>query len=120
MTANRGEVMLQVEGSRIFLTRGDTAFLVLHILDSAGNPYNVQEGDKIYFRLKSDVFSRQLIIEKEIDINSLRLQLDPEDTEDLSFTTYKYEIELVTSTGYHFTIIENSEFVIRPELEVHA
>lgn len=111
--------MLQVKGSRISLTRGDTAFLLLHVVDGDGNDYEIQPGDKIYFRLKSDAYSNQLLVEKEIDTTSLRLQLDPEDTKDLAFATYKYEIELVTVSNYHFTIIENSEFDIRPELEVH-
>ena len=50
----------------------------------------------------------------------MTLQLNPEDTESCdNGKDYRYEFELITATGYHFTFIEDELFHIGIELEVH-
>ena len=111
--------MLTITNNNIHLTRGDTMLLDLSLSDESGNPYIPDVGDSIFFRLKKDASSETVYIEKTADMEELLLRLDPNDTADLSFGMYCYEIELVTSAGYHFTVVENARFEIGKELENH-
>lgn len=111
--------MFEISDNRIYLTRGDSANITITIKDSSGEDYTPVTGDKIYFRLKKNVFGKSLILVKEIDTSTLTLSLVPSDTLSLDFASYRYEIELVTASGDRFTIIENGEFVIGVELENH-
>ena len=108
--------MLDIVGNRIYLTRGDSALIDLKIVDEAGLPYEYVPGDKIYFRMKENAFTNVLLLVKEIDAETLTLELKPEDTSSLGFFPYRYEVELVTAQGYRFTVIENAEIVIGVEL----
>lgn len=111
--------MLNVLGKKIHLTRGDTAYIKVSLKDNFGNDYIPAQGDKLYFRLKKSIYKESQIVEKEIGIETLVLEIVPEDTEQLEFGTYCYEIELVTVRGEHFTVIENGSFTVGAELEVH-
>lgn len=113
--------MLNIDNRQnITLTRGDTAYIdVTGLKNRDGTAYEFEDGDKVYFRLKGE----QILIEKEADIdlveNTATLTLYPDDTEDLTFTSYRYEMELVTANDEHFTFIADKNFVIGVELEVH-
>lgn len=112
--------MLKVSGNKIELTRGDTMILEVNLKDESGADYTPEESDKVYFRLKRNATAKDMLLEKEIPIDTMVLRLDVQDTSDLKFGTYVYEIELVTSNDYHFTAIANEEFVISEELENHG
>ena len=111
--------MLKVSRNKIVLTRGDTAYLSLSVTDESGNTYTPSEGDKIYFRVKKSAVSGSLLLEKEAYIDTMTLEIKPEDTAWLEFGSYRYEIELVTEVGEHFTVIENAPIEITAELESH-
>lgn len=100
------------------LTRGDTAYINISLEDEDETTYEFVEGDTMFFRLAANIF-----VEKELSIdfseNIATLTLEPEDTEGLMYETYKYEIELITSTGEHFTVIPNRSFTVDYEVEVH-
>ena len=118
--------MLHITGNKIHLTRGDTAFIKVDLKKHDGETYVPQEGDHIYFRLKKLATANNVLVEKEVSFDVvgndtyLILELQENDTKDLDFSTYKYEIEVVTSEGYRFTAIENTAFEIGAELEVHS
>ena len=111
--------MLEIINNRIYLTRGDTANIDIRLTDSSGAEYEPVAGDKIYFRLKNAVFGSSLLLVREISPTTLTLELKPADTASLDFGLYRYEVELVTSSGDRFTVIENGEFVLGVELEAH-
>lgn len=112
--------MLKIDGNAIYLTRGDTAFLEIALTDENGDPYIPSAEDTVTFRLKKSATSKVVLVEKTIDTTTMVMELDENDTKDLKFDTYKYEIELTTADGnYHFTAIENEDFEIGPELELH-
>ena len=108
--------MLDIVENQIYLTRGDTAYLTVALVDASGNNYRPVAGDKIYFRLKKNIFGDSVIFEKEVDISTLKLNLAPSDTKNLDFTSYRYEIELVKMTGECFTVVENELFVVGVEV----
>lgn len=113
--------MFTVNNNRIFLTRGDTAELSLSLVDGNGNVYEPTEGDTIYFRLKKYATSTasEVLISKTADLNLMTISFEPTDTIALSFGDYRYEVELVTSGGSHYTVIADSAFEIGKELENH-
>lgn len=111
--------MLEINDNAIYLTRGDSAFITVNLLNSLGDNYTPAIGDKLYFRLKNNVFGDSLILSKLIDISTLTLELVPSDTTNLDFATYRYEIELVTGSGQCYTVVENAPFVVGAELEAH-
>ena len=111
--------MLKVSRNRITLTRGDTAYLKLNITDESDNAYELSEGDIIFFRIAEYGTSGRLLFEKTVNIETLTLELKPEDTAGLEFRTYRYEVEVVTEAGEHFTVIENAAIEITVELERH-
>jgi hypothetical protein len=112
--------MLIIKGTEIHLTRADTAIIDVTITNSDGTPYEVQEGDRVVFRLRKDGKSSPIICEKDADMLSMTLTLEPEDTEPCeNGKDYRYEFELITASGMHCTFIENAIFHIGVELEVH-
>ena len=112
--------MLYIQGTDIHLTRADTAIIDVTITNSDGTPYEVQAGDKVIFRLRKDSRSIPIICEKEIDMQTMTLTLNPEDTEPCeNGKDYRYEFELITASGMHCTFIENALFHVGVELEVH-
>ena len=112
--------MLVVSANKIQLTRGDTMILEVTLRDEKGDVYTPLETDKIYFRLKRNATAKDTLIVKEIPYDTRILQLNENDTKDLKFGVYYYEIELVTNANYHFTAIANTEFEITEELESHG
>ena len=102
--------MLEVTDTRIYLTCGDSADIQLPVT------YEPSDGDKIYFRLKKSVFGNSLLLVKEIPPETLTLELKHSDTSNLRFSSYRYEVEVISSTGAGRTLIENGEFVVGPKL----
>ena len=111
--------MLDVQGNNIHLTRGDTMFLDIQLNTESGEAYALNEGDKVFFRVKRNASSKDILIQKEVT-HDLVLQLDEADTVNMNFGSYYYEVELVTEEGYHFTAIADAEFEITMELENHG
>lgn len=113
--------MLKVIGTRIHLTRGDTAELDINVKDLEGKPYDCH-GDKAYFRVKRYDDDAEVLLTKELEENEehgFTLYLEEEDTMDFEFGRHRYEIELVTSSGRHYTLIEKGMLKIGTELESH-
>lgn len=116
--------MLTIDKNEIHLTRGDTAFIKpIPEIESEYNPgvfevYTFEDGDRVVFRL---AVNSKTVLEKECAINleenKAVLTLDPEDTENLEPRVYYYCFELITSTGAHFTFVENARFSLGKELE---
>ena len=105
----------QISGTTISLTRGDTLFLTIK-LTKDGKPYTPQDGDKIRFALKKKYTDDEVLILKQIPIDSMTLRIDPEDTKNLNFGTYVYDVELTTKDGFVDTFITPSSFKITEEV----
>lgn len=112
--------MLKIKRNSVYLTRGDSLSLHVDLVDDEGNPYVPEAGDRAFFRMKKSPSSSELLIEKEFPVDEMVIDLDPEDTEDLAFGQYVYEVEMVIGGDLHFTVIENQPFELGKELENHA
>lgn len=92
--------MLKVFGNDIALTRGDTARLALKVKNADGTIYELQEGDKVYFTIRSA--DGEEIVSREVTNG---IVIYPADTAGLPYGTYDYDVEVVLANGDVNTII---------------
>lgn len=104
------------DDNTIRITRGDSLTVNISLTDDDGFPYVPVEGDVVNFTVKKSAKATETLIEKQIDINTLELDLVEADTENLAFGEYRYEIEVVVVGGDHYTVIKNAPFIITEEL----
>ena len=97
-----------VSKNHIIMTRGDTAAFKISIdYLNTGEPYEPEEGDIIRFTLKKYLSDRSALLIKDISIDTMLLNLDPEDTSELSFGRYYYDIQLIKLNGKTDTFISD-------------
>ena len=104
------------DDNTIRITRGDSLTVNVSLVDQDGFPYEPVEGDEVLFTVKKSAKASEILIQKNIDINTLVLDLVEADTENLAFGNYVYEIECITTTNDHYTVIKNAPFIITEEL----
>lgn len=107
--------MVEIKGTTIKMTRGDTLSLTITIMNGA-EPYEVQAGDVIRFALKKTYQDAEPLIEKTIDNETLGLQLEPEDTKELPFGSYVYDIEITMEDGTVDTFIAEANLTLAKEV----
>lgn len=115
--------MFSVKGTKIELVRGDTLILSLSIKQNGEN-YIPQQGDVIRFALKRAAMNgdktayldEEPLIETIIPNDTLILRLESEDTANLLFGKYAYEISIEMANGIVDTFISDV-LVIKPEID---
>ena len=113
-----------IDETTISLTRGDSFFTTVTMYRTDGSIYTPVEGDTIRFALKRNVMNsaknefldKTPLILKDIPIDTLMLHLTPEDTKELNFGTYAYDIELTYANGDVDTFIADAKFILTREL----
>ena len=104
--------MFNIEGTTIYLTRGDSAEFNINIIGADGNSYELQEGDLVELTVKEDVYSSEVLIHK-IGTNVV---IEPSDTSEMGYGTYVYDVQVTLSDGTVDTIIPPSEFRVLSEV----
>ena len=107
--------MLRIEDGKIYLTRGDTAYLDVSITFADGASYSPDSGDIIYFSVKKNIDDDDYAIQKQVPAGNT-IKLEPADTNNLNIGKYWYDVQLNTVDGDVFTIIEKSGFYLREEV----
>lgn len=112
--------------NRISITRGDSAQITLTIRDRlTGKLFVPGPDDRLTFTVKRAVTDTEVLITKTLDNGIVRreqeclLLLVPEDTARLPFGAYRYDVELVLTSGYTDTVIPPSPFIVTGEVTVH-
>lgn len=100
---------------KISLTRGDTLRLAIDIYNG-DDIYTPSEGDSIRFAMKRSYGSNVVLIHKDISIDTMILTISPNDTKQLAFGIYFYDIEITFENGDVDTFISGI-FEILPEVE---
>ena len=112
--------MLEIVKKRITLTKGDDGSIWLRPKYKDGSVYEVQDGDKAYFRIKSTSDVIEIECNVNTDANKIVVSFVPDDTKDMIPGIYRYEAELVTSWGMHYTFLADQTFILGKELEKHV
>lgn len=115
--------MIRISGSTILITRGDTAYISINVNDQDGNPYELQDGDKIEIHVRPRVSDRtELAFEGTVEYENDEViwHIKPEDTDELEIDTYFYDVQLTTSNSDVFTIIPAAKFKILDEVTMHG
>lgn len=101
--------------NQITLTRGDT--LILHLsLTENESFFEFEPGDAIRFALKSTVEDDEPLIIKDADMDTRTITIEPEDTKELPFGQYVYDIEYTSEDGVVDTFITPTTFTISEEV----
>ena len=106
--------MYEIIGTTIKLIRGDSFISEVTIYDSDGSTYTPELGDVITFAMKRSHYDAEAEVTKTIPNDTMILQLDPADTEDLSLGRYVYDIDIVMD-GVKDTFI-SGVFILLPEV----
>lgn len=107
--------MYTIKGNAITLTRGDSFYCQI-ALKKDGEAYIPQEGDVIRFGMKKSPFDTECLVTKVIPNDSLLLYLEPDDTKQLQFGVYYYDIELTFANQDKDTFINNETFTLATEI----
>lgn len=100
----------------IHITRGDTARFTVSITnDINGSEYEIQAGDILQMTVKKNVKDTESLIHKTLN-GGKTFHIEPSDTSAMSFGKYVYDIQLTTSDGDVFTIIDPTVFEILKEV----
>lgn len=105
-----------VKGTTITLTRGDTFAAIITIRKPGGEEYRPSGGDKVIFSAKKRITDTNVLITKNVPIDTMKLILEPSDTKGLEFGKYLYDIQLETEDGTVDTFITKSDLVITEEV----
>lgn len=109
--------MLYVEANgTIKLTRGDTAHLTVSIMNSiTRTAHDVSDTDVLTLSVKKNIKDPEPCLQKTVT-GSDTFHIEPDDTNGLEFGSYKYDVQLTTSGGDVYTVVEPSNFVIMQEV----
>ena len=105
--------MFNIVDNEIFLSRGDTCSFDISIVDDEGEPYTPSEGEVLLFSLKKITGQCKTIFTKVFieDGGDYIVSLDGDDTNDLAFGEYVYDV-ILYSEGDTYTIVEPTKFTI--------
>lgn len=97
--------MLSVdESGNIKLTRGDTGIFKIDLVDGSGEPYTPEQGSSLTFSMAKTAGS-EVVLTKQIPIDTMELELEPADSKDFGFETFAYDIQLTDEVGRVFTVL---------------
>lgn len=112
----------QIPTYDIYLTRGDTFLANLTLKRANGSIYTPEQGDEIVFAVKRNELNpnrtrtvdAEPLIYKVIPSDTLLLELDPSDTEEMAFLTYMYDVSVNLASGGVRTVLRGN-FTVQKE-----
>lgn len=104
------------DDNSIELTRGDTAYITVSVLD-----YTFEKDDVILFTVKKRATEENIVFQKKYTIDETKekitIKISPEDTKKSEFGNYVYDIQLTRGlTKDVHTIIPINKFTIAKEV----
>lgn len=109
--------MKKVSNNKITMTRGDTCRIKLSLTDSEGNEFVPDDGDVIRFAAKQRYTDSEPIIFITVPNDTLVLEIKPEDTKNLNFGTYVYDMQITFADGTIDTFITKATLKIEEEVD---
>ena len=111
--------MFKIKKTNIMITRGDSAYISINILNGNGAPYNPLEGDEIHAQVRYTPTTGAVIFEAILEddgYGGVIWHILPENTATLSPGTYYWDAQLVMENGDTFSFIPVSQFVVTDEI----
>lgn len=112
--------MIQVANDNsIELTRGDSAYIRVPIFlnNGEGDEYILDAKDRLTLSLKKSISDTEYAFQKKLTGDNV-FHIEPKDTKDLEYGSYRYDVELITKTGDVFTVIPPTSFKLTSEVTV--
>lgn len=106
--------MLTCVNNNISITRGDSAIFALAVKKADGEPYEISEGDTVIFTVKKSTYDKEIITQKTV-VNGV-ITINPDDTKNLEYGTYYYDVELTQADGFVSTVISPHKFIVEQEV----
>ena len=106
-----------IKGNSITLTRGDTFKATVTPLNQDGTVYEMQPGDELRFAMKKDYSDDEPCLLIDIPPASMLLTIGSNDTKDLEFGDYVYDIQLTHSNGEVDTFIAKQRLRLTEEVD---
>ena len=100
--------------NKIMLTRGDSASILIEIVDLEGKKYEIQPADTIKFTVRYPG-SDEVAIEK-IASSDHYIIFAPADTSSLNIGLYQYDVQLTTGNGNVYTVVVPTIFELTGEV----
>lgn len=93
--------------NNIVLTRGDTGIFKIILEEEDGEEYTPKEGSSMRFAMAKKYGSTkgECLIYKEIPTDTMTLEIEPSDTDNLPFGDYLYDVEFTDYQGRVSTVI---------------
>lgn len=112
---------MRIQGTNIYLTRGDTAYFTLIVVDQDDQPIEITGGDKVVFTVKTSVYTKNVIFQipgtpSPGEENKVEFEVKPAHTQELDYGRYFYDIQLTRENGDVFTIVTPSVFFVGDEV----
>lgn len=99
------------------IIRGTSVSLMVQIRDEEGMLYELQEGDKLIFGVKQNPNNKSYSLKKTADSTAKTddgyiINLAPEDTANLPFGKYVFDVGLQTAEGNFYMVVECDSLII--------
>lgn len=110
--------MLQIDPNyNITLTRGDTGLFSISLINKDGEEYIPEVGSSLRFAMSKTYGStdENVVLKKNIPIETMQLVIEPADTKDLDFGSFVYDIELTDNIGQVSTVVM-AKFTVSKEV----
>lgn len=108
--------MFKLTGSKIQITRGDTAHLTVQATrGKEKEPYEIGLEDKLTLTVRKSAKSSDILLQK-MAAGVDTFYFEPEDTSGMKFGLYVYDIQLNTSDGGVHTIVAPAKFEVLEEV----
>lgn len=105
--------MVVIADKFISVTRGNTLLASVSMKDKeTGDTIQPSPGDIVRFAVKKFYTNSDILIYKIIPNDTMILELEPDDTKDLPFGDYVFDIKIIYADGKEDTFITEGEFVV--------
>lgn len=110
---------MKVNGKKLKMVRGDSEAITVKLTNAAGELMPLVPGDTVYFTVKDSAYTEVKLLQvvvTEFEEGVALITIRPEDTKQLPFREYVYDVQVTFADGSVKTIIPPSRFTINAEV----
>ena len=109
--------MVTIKGKNIQMTKGDSASIEFTLYDG-DDIYIAESGDSMRFAMKQFYSDSSPLLIKNIDMSTMTLVINPEDTENLDAPcSYVYDVQVTFANGTIDTVVPNGTLRLLEEVD---